>query len=95
MKLHEIIEELRKELNLYKQTETFVASNYSKDIVAAIEIAMLLVEFADRNKSKIRKEDKFWFKGAYQVTREFEEKECRNIGVLYVDLVKIAETNYF
>lgn len=95
MKLNQIIKELRTELILFKQTETFEKSSYSKDIVAAIEIAMLLLEFAERHQSKIREEDKFWFKGAYQVTREFEEKEWRNIGLLYDRLVETATNQYW
>lgn len=95
MKLNKIIEDLRNELASFKQTETFAVSNYSKDIVCAIEIAMLLIEFAERNKNKIREEDKFWFKGAYQVTREFEEKEWRNIGLLYDRLVEVANKEFW
>ncbi len=93
--MNDIIDDLRKLLFLFKQSETFAVSKYAKNIVCGVEIAVLLLEFAERNKSKIRESDKYWFKGGYQVTREFEEEEWRNIGLLYNKLVEIAEKDYW
>ncbi len=90
MELQDLTQQLRQELNVFKQTQAYQLNNYPKDMVAATEIAMLLVEFAARNKSKIREEDQFWFNGSYQVSRLFEEHE--KIVSLYVELVKHAKT---
>ena len=95
MKLIDIIIGLRKELSLFKTTNTFAQSTHARDIVFAIEKAILLIEDAETNRSKIMEKDKIWFKGAYQVTREFEENEWRKIGLLYDKLVEKAESEFW
>ena len=86
---------LKKRIELYKQTDAYKLNNYSKDIVSAIEMCIILLEMAIRNNNRIRKEDQVWFNGAYQITREFEELEWRDIGMLYDEIVKVAREKYF
>jgi len=91
----ELIKKLRSKLEIYTQSEEYKLNNYSKDIVSAIEIAINLMEIADRNSTKIRKEDRSWFEGEYQISRNFDDPKWDEIGILYSQLASIAKRDFF
>jgi len=91
MTIIDSIQQIKDRLITYRQSEVYKSNNYPKDIVCAIEIAANILEIADRNASNIRKEDKIWYQGVYQISRNFDDPQWSDIGTLYEKLVVEAE----
>lgn len=95
MELLVLTSKIKSSLDEYVQTDEYKLNNYPKDIVSSIFIAINLAEIASRNSKKIRQEDHFWYEGAYQVGRLFDNPKWQDIGVLFADLSKLVKEKYF
>jgi hypothetical protein len=88
------IEKLKYRLNTYSASEIYLKNNYSKAIVAAITIAISLIELSIFDKKNITKEEQRWFEGQPQISKLFDDPEWEDIAQLYIELVSKAKINF-
>jgi len=95
MNINEVIQKLKTRLNEYSESEVYQLNNSARDIVNALMIAINLIELADRGSIEISENDKRWFEGKYQVSRNFDDPKWDEIGHLYSELADYAINKFF
>jgi hypothetical protein len=88
------IEKLKYRLKTYSTSEVYLKNNYPKSIVAAINIAICLVELSIFDNRNITNEEQRWFEGQTQIAKLFDNPEWEDISQLYDKLVSKAAIHF-